>query len=127
MTIAKHLLVLMCCATLLGACARGASVDPGPDEFSVLPNAGLVEPANYSDLPNPSTSSRAPLNPIAAASVALGGSGSVSVPQSQVETNRIGGFLSGIFGGKKRGASLLDPNAEAARLRAASVAVVRLN
>lgn len=104
----------------LAACAGNARVDPGPDEFSVLPKAALADPAGGAPLPAPGGVSIAEPNPFAMANSALGGGGGATGPQNgagALSVPRRGGFLSRLFGGGKRGAMALDPAAEAARLR----------
>ena len=55
--------------------AAGNSSATGPDEFSIVPNEPLVEPATYAALPTPTPNgtNRASSDPISAASQALGG------------------------------------------------------
>ena len=55
MKFGKSFVAIFVGCLVMSGCARTASVDPGPDEFAVLPNAALVEPANYTDLPEPGT------------------------------------------------------------------------
>lgn len=47
----------------------------GPDEFAILPNKPLVQPENYAELPQPTPggANRADANPLADATLALGG------------------------------------------------------
>jgi len=108
----------------LSGCARKAVVDPGPDEFSVLPKIGLSEPASYSDLPEPRGDgvNRADTNPIGRAIAALGGD--PSQPTRQLGSLTTSGGNAGLFGlFRKRGGDVLDPGAEAARLRALGIAI----
>lgn len=112
----------------VSACGRHARVDPGPDEFAVIPQAALGEPAEFSSLPNPGGTSRTATSGVAAGIVALGGNpgaanparlGSANAPRRQG-----GGFFSRLFGGGNRNALALDASAEAARLRALGIAVL---
>lgn len=67
-------LILFCFALAwLGACSGGVS--EGPDEFSVVPQSPLEQPASYSDLPDPvpGGTNLADLRPNAEAIAALGG------------------------------------------------------
>ena len=112
---------------LLGACARSPRVDPGPDEFAVLPNAELSEPANYSDLPAPGGASMAAANPLGDAITALGGN-AVTATQlgSGATTGGGGGGLFGwLFGG--RSSEVLNADAEAKRLQSLGINVATIN
>ena len=107
MKFGKSFVAIFVGCLVMSGCARTASVDPRPDEFAVLPNAALVEPANYTDLPEPGTTSRAALNPISTASIALGGSGAVNPPQVATQKNAFSGFFGRLFGNSKSNAELL--------------------
>ena len=65
--------------TLLAGCGSGQRIDPGPDEFSILPKAALADPSP-AELPPPGGSDRAEPNPFALAYAALGGSGGATGP-----------------------------------------------
>lgn len=112
----------------LAACGRQARVDPGPDEFSVQPQAALVDPADFSTLPNPGGQSRTDSSGVAAGIVALGGNPAAANPQAIGSVNatggRGGGFFARLFGGGNKAGTALDPAAEAARLRALGIAVL---
>ncbi len=118
---------------LLGvaACGRQARVDPGPDEFLVMPASALVDPATLSDLPTPGGVSRTDRSAVAQGIVALGGNpaaaSAVALGSGNTSQKTGFGFLSGLFGGGKKNAQALDPAAEAARLRALGIATLGEN
>ena len=110
------------------ACGRQARVDPGPDEFSVIPQAALADPASFSTLPNPGGISRTATSGVAAGIVALGGNPAAPAPARLGSANTParagGGFLGFLFGGGNRNALALNPSVEAARLRGLGVPVL---
>lgn len=119
------IVVVLGLGVALGGCTRKAVLDPGPDEFSVLPKATLGEPASYSDLPTPRSDgvNRADTNPIGTAIRALGGDPSQSTRQlgSVATAGRSGGGLFGFF--RKKTGDVLNPAAEAERLRGLGIPV----
>ncbi len=106
----------------LSACTSTVRIDPGPDEFSILPKAALADPASGS-LPAPGGTSSAEANPFALAYAALGGGGGATGPLRGAGAVQPadGGFWTRWFNRKKT-AGVLDPAAEAARLRALGIA-----
>ena len=112
-------LVLCFAATLvLSGCSRNR-IDPGPDEFRVIPRGELTEPANYSDLPAPGGYDQAVTSSFAMARAALGGTRAETGPMNGAGAVQPAGwgFLSGLFGGGARSNDVLDPDTEARRLR----------
>ncbi len=73
---------MLALAGLLSACGGDPDLlvltkdDPGPDEFSIVPNRPLEQPANLAELPPPTPGggNRGDLDPIGDAARALGGS-----------------------------------------------------
>lgn len=84
----------LCAAGLIGLLALAAcgsseprllnlrDDEPGPDEFAILPNKPLEEPASYAELPPPipGAPNRGDPTPEADAAIALGGDGSAVRP-----------------------------------------------
>ncbi|MCY4181053.1 MAG: DUF3035 domain-containing protein [Litoreibacter sp.] len=79
----KILIGMVLVALTLSACSRNRepqllnikSNTDGPDEFAILPNKPLVQPEDYAALPQPTPggANRADANPLADATLALGG------------------------------------------------------
>ncbi len=119
----------LCAAIAVSGCSRVSRVDPGPDEFLVLPNAQLSDPAGFANLPSPGGVSRAEINPFAQAIAALGGTTTGQMrllgTGAAAGTGRPG-FLARLFGTARGNSDILDPEAETIRLRELGIAVVRL-
>lgn len=119
------IVVVLGLGVAVSGCARKAVLDPGPDEFLVLPKTALSEPASYADLPAPRGDgvNRADTNPIGTAIRALGGDPSQATRQlgSVSTAGRSGGGIFGFL--RKRTGDVLDPAAEAERLRALGIPV----
>ena len=125
----KAIIIATLCAVIaFSGCARVSRVDPGPDEFLVLPNAQLSDPTGFANLPSPGGVSRAEVNPFAQAIAALGGTSTGQLrllgTGAAAGTGRPG-FLVRLFGARGN-SDILDPEAEAIRLRELGIAVVRL-
>ncbi|MEL7115392.1 MAG: DUF3035 domain-containing protein [Pseudomonadota bacterium] len=79
----SKIVIALAIVTMIGACSRNSeprllnvtSSTQGPDEFGILPNKPLEEPASYSDLPPPTPggANRVDQTPEADAIAALGG------------------------------------------------------
>ena len=115
-------------ALAVSGCARQLRVDPGPDEFSVLPARALVEPADYGRLPPPEPgASRAEISAFAMAYTAMGGNGAAparTLGAGAVGQRSGGGFLARLLGGRGT-PGVLDPAAEAARLAALGIRIAK--
>ena len=112
----------------LAACGGRARIDPGPDEFSVIPQRQLEDPSGLAALPAPGGVNATAPSGIAAGIVALGGRPVGTPPATPgagaISQQRSGGFFGRLFGRGTKSGAALDPAAEAARLRALGIAVL---
>ncbi len=99
----SRILAMLALAGLLSACGGDPDLlvltkdEPGPDEFSIVPNRPLEQPANLAELPPPTPGggNRSDLDPLGDATLALGGNpgGATAPVQGQAliaQTTRFG-------------------------------------